>query len=252
MTTAPEPNEKTTTAHWDQVYGTQPRMRLPSSLNIGTLNLKRLLRRYARPGHRFLEIGCAPGKMLAWAQHDLGVRASGLDYSEPGVEFTNRLLSTLHIPADVRCENVFATSFAPGSFDVVFSAGVIEHFDDPRELVAKHVELLAPGGVAVITVPNYGGVMGTLQARLDPANLAIHNTGIMNEAALKQTAPATGVSARVFRWGRFSPWILNLSPTLPARIAQLLSIAGNAAGLLQPFDIAALAPLFVLEIRKPR
>lgn len=245
-------NEKTTTSHWDGVYSTEPRMRLPSPLNIGTLNLQRLLRRYARPGLRFIEIGCAPGKTLAWADRALGMKVSGVDYSEPGVAFTKKLLTTLGVNADIRCEDVFNTTFAPGSFDIVFSAGVIEHFDDPRDIVAKHVGLLAPGGVAVITVPNYGGLYGRIQGRLDPDNLAIHNTRIMNVASLRALAPSSGGSARAFAFGRFSPWIVNLAKAIPGKLALAASLAGNLVGLAQPLDIGALSPLLVLEIRKAK
>jgi 2-polyprenyl-3-methyl-5-hydroxy-6-metoxy-1,4-benzoquinol methylase len=200
---------------------------------------------------RFLEIGCAPGKMLAWAQKELRVRASGLDYSVPGVEFTTRLFSALGVEADLRCEDVFKTTFAPGSFDIVFSAGVIEHFEDPRDIVARHVQLLAPGGVAVIAIPNYGGVLGRMQEKLDPANLEIHNTRIMNEKSLAELAPAGNYRVRSFAWGRFSPWILSLSRMLPSKAALGLSMLGNLAGLAQPMDMRAIAPLLVLEIRKP-
>jgi 2-polyprenyl-3-methyl-5-hydroxy-6-metoxy-1,4-benzoquinol methylase len=242
-------NAKTAKSHWDAVWTTEPRLRLPRPYSIAELNLHRLLRRYVRAGSSFLEIGCAPGKTLAWVGARLGARVSGLDYSEIGIAFARRLFGSLELAGDLRCEDVFATTFERASFDVVYSAGVIEHFDDPRPLVTQHFDLVRPGGLALITVPNYGGWYGRLQGRLDPANLGIHNLGIMNPAALRALAPA-GARASAFYAGRFSPWLLSLDRTLPRALALLASHLGNALGQLQPWEVAALAPLVVLALEK--
>ena len=161
-------NEKTSKRHWDKLWANPARMRYPSSLHVGIRNLQNLLRTHVRPQSRFLEIGCASGTMLAWVRHTLKAEVSGLDYSELGIAFNRRLFEALGISGDLRCEDVFKTTFEPASFDVVFSAGVIEHSEDPRELVARHVDLLSENGVAVITVPNYGGWLGKVQGSSIP------------------------------------------------------------------------------------
>jgi 2-polyprenyl-3-methyl-5-hydroxy-6-metoxy-1,4-benzoquinol methylase len=242
-------NEKTSKRHWDTLWERPARLRHPTSLHVGIRNLRDLLKGHVRPGSKYLEIGCAPGNLLAWVRHKLRADVSGLDYSEPGIAFARRLFDALGLAADLRCEDVFKTSFEPGSFDVVFSAGVIEHFDDPRDLVAEHVKLLAKNGVALITVPNYGGWLGRVQGRLDPENLAIHNVGIMNPTALRALAPAGSV-AKAYPFGRFSPWVLSLKKGMPSPLAFLAAQVGNLAGLVQPVHVGALAPLLVLEIRR--
>jgi SAM-dependent methyltransferase len=198
-----------------------------------------------------LELGCAPGKILAWTAVKLGARVSGLDYSEQGITWSRRLFDTLGAHADLRREDVLKTSFPRGSFDLVYSWGLIEHFDDPRPLVRAHLELARSGGLALIGVPHYGGIYGRLQASLDPANLALHNLRIMNPDALAALAPrdlATAVKG--YPAGRFSPWLLNLDQRLPGPVARLANYALNGVGLLQPIDIAALCPLLVLEMRR--
>jgi len=241
-------NEKTSKPHWDKLWANPARLRYPTSLHVGIRNLRNLLRTYVRPQSRFLEIGCAPGTMLAWVRHALKAEVSGLDYSEPGIAFARRLFEALGLSGDLRCEDVFKTTFEPASFDVVFSAGVIEHFDDPRELVARHVDLLSENGVAVITVPNYGGWLGKVQGKLDPENLAIHNLRIMNPEAMRSLAPRNCAS-KAYYSGRFSPWVLSLNKGMPRALALVVAYTGNAAGLLQPLDLPILAPLLVLEIR---
>jgi 2-polyprenyl-3-methyl-5-hydroxy-6-metoxy-1,4-benzoquinol methylase len=236
--------------YWDGVWSRPPRLRLPSGVNILTRNLQQLLSRRVKPGMRFLEIGCAPGKLLSWVAKRLRATVSGLDYSQRGMAYARQLFEHLGIPGDLRCEDLFATTFAPGSFDVVFSAGLIEHFEDPHQIVARHVDLLKPGGMAIISIPHFGGVYGFLEARCHPQNLAIHNLAIMNCRSLARLAPASASRVRTYPAGRFTPWILSLDQVLPRRAAFLASWALNGLGLIQPLDIEWLCPLLVLEMRR--
>ncbi len=241
---------KTSIEHWNTTWVRRPRPRLPTGLEVGTRNTQDVLRRRIRPGMKVLEIGCAPGKMLSWVAKGLGADVSGLDYSPQGVDVTRWLLGEMGIDADIRQEDVFETSFAPASFDVVYSNGVIEHFEDPRELVAIHVRLLRPGGIAIILIPNYSGVYGRLQRHFDPENLAIHNLAIMNEEALRNLAPRSGdESVNVYRTGLPSPWIVSWQRRWGG-IGRLFSWALNGVPLVLSVRIPSLCPLLVLEIRR--
>jgi 2-polyprenyl-3-methyl-5-hydroxy-6-metoxy-1,4-benzoquinol methylase len=243
--------EKTTVAHWNEAWARGVRARLPSSLDINVRNYQALLSPHVRPGMAFLEVGFAPGKMLAWVAQRLGAVVTGVDYSPRGVEVAKGLFKALEITADLRCESIFETTLKPSSFDVVYSAGVIEHFEDPRPIVAKHMELLRPGGIALIHVPNYGGLYGSLQGRLDPDNLALHNLRIMSLHALRALAPQQpDLTINAYTWGRMSPWILSLPRLGIGRAGTALSWSLNGLAQLQPFKIDALAPMLVLEIRK--
>jgi 2-polyprenyl-3-methyl-5-hydroxy-6-metoxy-1,4-benzoquinol methylase len=244
-------DELTTRSHWDAAWAAPPRWRLPSGLSVATRNMQRILRREVRPGMRVLELGCAPGKILAWAAADLGARVAGLDYSERGIGWSRMLFERLRLPADLRCEDVFHTTFTPGGFDVVYSFGLIEHFEDPRGIVRAHLALVRPGGKAIISIPDYGGIYGRLQRRLDPANLAIHNLEIMSVGALRQLAPPElSGDVRCYRAGRVSPWQLSIERKLPRPVGRTLSYVLNGIGLLQPADIAPLCPLLVLDITR--
>lgn len=242
---------KTTADYWDGAWSMSPRMRLPSGLWIGVRDLQRFLRRHVKPGMSVLEIGCAPGKTLAWLAKRLEAQVAGVDYSERGLAFARALFRALGIDGDLRCEDVFATTFPPGSFDVVFSVGVIEHFDDPREIVRRHVTLTKPGGIAVIAIPNYGGIYGRLQRRFDPANLAIHNLEIMSPPGLTVLAPSDLIDGvRAYPAGRLSPWLISFEKRWPAGLARTVSHLLNGVGLLQPMDVTPLCPTLVLELRR--
>jgi hypothetical protein len=87
--------QKTEPAHWDAAWQLPVRVRLPSRLNVDVLNMMCLLARHVRSGTRYLEIGCAPGKMLAWVASTLRAEASGLDYSETGIAQCRSLFTAL-------------------------------------------------------------------------------------------------------------------------------------------------------------
>jgi len=243
----------TTQQYWEGVHAGQPRMRLPSLLIASTRNLQRLLRGYIRPGMDVLEIGFAPGKQLAYVASVFGARVTGLDFSLHGVTFAKTMFERLGITADLRCEDVFATTVPQNSFDFVYSVGLIEHFDDPRPLVRRHVEFLKPGGTAIILIPNYRDLYGHLQQYFDPDNLTIHNLNIMTCDAMKALAPIELLSeCQTTRVGRIDPSQVSPHKRWPAGLAKVFHLGFNTLGVLQPFDIAALCPWIALRAVRAR
>lgn len=236
---------KTTLAYWDTQQDALPNTRWFAPFDPGTRALLRLIAKSTAPGSSFLEIGCAPGKMLAYAAMKCGARVAGIDYSPRGIGISRRLHRANGIASDLRAEDVMETSFAPASFDCVFSAGLVEHFDDPRAVLAKHVELARPGGRIVVAIPNYGGIYGRMQAWLDPENLAIHNLAIMSRKALAaQFNPAEVESVEAFPLGSPSLWSVTLNRPMLQRAAGLI-------GNLLP-TIPALAPCLAAVAIKRR
>lgn len=137
------------------------------------------------------------------------------------------LFKHLKIAADLRCEDV--------SFDVVHSASVIEHFDDPSEISRIHVELLKPGGVALITVPHFGGVYGHLARYFCPDLLSLHNLGIMSVGALRRLAPTHLVSH---------------VEAYPSVLASTLTCFVEGFAWLQPLSVGPLCPSLVLRMTR--
>jgi SAM-dependent methyltransferase len=118
----------------------------------------------ARPlaGLRLLEVGSGVGLTVA-AARKRGIEAFGI---EPGGD---EFEGTLQVSWDVlreggihseviRGANGEQIPFPDNHFDLVFSSNVLEHVDDPPQVVAEIVRVLKPGGHAQIVVPNYGSL----------------------------------------------------------------------------------------------
>lgn len=240
--------DRATVNHWDQSWSAAPRMRLPKPIFVSMRDRMNLLKKYVRPGMRYAEIGCAPGKLLAYAAAVLGAEVTGVDYSEQGIKWNRQLFDALNLRGDLRHEDIFATTLPERSFDVVHSSGVIEHFDDPSEMVRMHLKLTKPGGISLITIPN---LTGFYKRFTSPAALAIHNLNVMNRDALFKTCPAELTeSAEVFPFGRFSMSTTTIGHNASPLLRHPLFAAFDMIGFLQPFIIPALCPHLALVIRR--
>ena len=244
-------NEITERDHWEGFHETIPRLRLPSRLVITTRNIQNLLKQNISSGDEVLEIGFAPGKQLSYVAANYQAKVSGVDYSEHGIETAQRLFSALGIEADIRCESVFETSFSDGSFDFVYSIGVVEHFKDPTEVIQKHVELLKPGGKALIAIPNYGGIYGRVQAWFDQSNIDIHNLDMMSESAFAAFINSDEVAeVKSYSYGRFDPSIISWRAKLPRIFAKIINYTGTFIGHLLPSKLGFASPWLILEVRR--
>lgn len=96
-------------------------------------------------GKDVLEIGCGLGshsQLLAEA----GARLVSIDLTERGVQTTRERLKVRGLQADVRQMDAENLEFAPGSFDLVWSWGVIHHSTAPERIAQQVHRVLRPGG----------------------------------------------------------------------------------------------------------
>lgn len=126
-----------------------------------------------------LEVGCAPGKWLAFMNTEFGLKPNGIEYSEAGMKATLRNFQLLGlVSGSVRTGDFFKIK-PDKQFDVVMSFGFIEHFSDVDEVVRLHKEWLKPGGTLILGVPNFRGIYYYLQKILDKNLLDKHNLDVM-------------------------------------------------------------------------
>ena len=101
---------------------------------------------------KFLDVGCGEGFALSTLKGQ-GWDVCGIDYSSYGTDVHNPDCSKfLKIGDFTSLANEFVS--AQEEFDLIWLINVLEHAREP-EVILKHLkDILAPGGVIAITVPN--------------------------------------------------------------------------------------------------
>lgn len=146
---------------------------------------------------KIIEIGCAPGHKLTQFAARYGYEPYGVEYTALGADATRKTFMRHHIPPEhVFLKDFFDADFQRAhryAFDVVMSFGFIEHFYDPRSALAAHVDMLRPGGLLLIMIPNIRGIYYPLLRFLEPHVLAIHNTEIMKKKIFQNLFQSIGM-----------------------------------------------------------
>jgi SAM-dependent methyltransferase len=159
-----------------------------------------------------LEIGGAPGQYLMYMAKAYKYQPHSLDYSETGNEQTLRNFRAARMQVRVYKKDLFAGNCERDmpQFDLVYSLGFIEHFDDLNEVVKRHVALLKPGGTLLLGTPNLRGIYRFFLCRTAPDHVAVHNLDTMNLSNWDSFENELGLK-RLFRGyiGGFEPSIMN-------------------------------------------
>jgi hypothetical protein len=130
--------------------------------------------------------------------------------------------------------------------------GLIEHFQDTQEIIQKHSEQLANGGVLLITLPNFKAINGWFQQQFDPENYAKHNIACMDLALLATIARRLGLSnIEVGYHGGFMLWFENENqrPLLGRLLKKMIWLPLKIVSKLIPQN-KWLSPYIVLTAQK--
>jgi 2-polyprenyl-6-hydroxyphenyl methylase/3-demethylubiquinone-9 3-methyltransferase len=130
-----------------------------------------------------VELGGAPGRWLVYVHRAYRHRVALVDYSPVGVAQARAALRAEGIDAAIHQGDIFDPNLDVGRFDVVYSLGLVEHFDELTPVLAAHARFARPGGLVVIGMPSYRGVNRLLKRWLQPAGYAVHNVDTMRLAA---------------------------------------------------------------------
>jgi SAM-dependent methyltransferase len=163
----------TDVAFWERDWwqGKRPeRLRLYRDVDFETV---RLLHGEAA-GSRVLEVGAGGSRVLPYLARHFGYTVFGSDFSFAGCLLLRANLALQQVEGGVVCEDFLQSSLPADAFDLVYSAGLIEHFDDLGAVVAEHLPLIKPGGRLVLMVPNLQGFQGRIMRRLAPSLWAVH------------------------------------------------------------------------------
>ena len=211
---------------------------------------RRLLKRL--PGHpgdapRVLDVGCGRAVLLE-AMAGLGAECHGLE--REGFDTADASSEvTLHRGA------VDSLPFGPGRFQLIILWHVLEHLEKPGEAIQQLADLLSPGGLMAIAVPN----IDSLQARwfgadwfhLDlPRHLwhfSPQTLALLWRSAGLEKAGASGFSAEQDLFGFIQSLFNSLLPGTPNRLYKAMQ--GNSRYNLPAWlaGAACMAPFALME-----
>jgi len=101
-----------------------------------------------KPSGRLLDVGCSNGAFVKRA-NEYGYEAEGVEVSSDVIELVQRVN-----PVKIHCGEVSALNLPPKSFDVITLHDVMEHYYYPRQEIFLLRDLMKPGGILVIDVPD--------------------------------------------------------------------------------------------------
>lgn len=108
-------------------------------------------------GKRVLEIGCGMG-LHTELMLRAGARLTSVDITDRAIETTGKRLALKGLKGDLRRCDAESLPFEDGSFDFVWSWGVIHHAPRTGRIVRQIARVLAPSGEARIMVYNRDGM----------------------------------------------------------------------------------------------
>lgn len=186
--------------------------------------------RTLKPTGRLLDFGCGNG---AFAQHmsEVGFDTVGVEPFSLGATQTAERLELIQAPFE-QIEGRL------GSFDIITLWHVLEHLRRPVEVLQRLASHLAPGGLIVISVPNFGSLQRqAFQGgwfHLDPPRHVIHFEGPTLDACVRRAGLVPAAEKRFLPEYGSSGWIQSaLNAILPHQnyLYELVKDRGALTGM---------------------
>lgn len=152
--------------------------------------IRSIVRKYVKPPFEFLDIGCGNGSLLKSLEHAFpGSHATGVDgYLEALINARRRTKTATLVLQDLAKQTWQEFS---RTYNVVTLLDVLEHLDQPED-VLRHVRaLLKPNGIVIVSVPAHQWLWSerdvflghrkrynrrTLRALLEQSGFRVHHT----------------------------------------------------------------------------
>lgn len=133
----------------------------------------------AKKPETVIEIGAYPGRYIAYFAAKYGLKVTGLDYNSD----QNKIKESMDIMGVKEYDYIQADFFnhqTTKKYDLVFSNGFIEHFDDFKTTMDLHLNYLSDGGSLLLMIPNKNYMRKYYGKFLDKKNLDVHNLNSMH------------------------------------------------------------------------
>lgn len=184
----------------------------------------KFLKKHTNIKKSMLEIGCMPARFLAHIASQYGYYPEGIDYISGSKKACEETLLNSGINEFNIIENDFFKWTTSNKYDLVCSFGFIEHFNNPKSIVDKHIMLLNNYGLLIIEIPNFSGLQKYIHKWLDRENYENHNISIMNLSFFREVIIERKLRLMFLGYygGFFNFWWENKSPSIIQLIAYII------------------------------
>lgn len=179
------------------------KMNLETTTNVGLHEflLERVLKQYAKPGERAIDLGAGSGRFALLLQ--------GMGWDVIGADKDSAVFKAPipFVKIDLDAPD-FGHELGHGSFSLVTAIEVIEHVESPIRFLRNSCRLLKPEGVMIFTTPNVDNLPARIKFLLtdkirmmDDVGEPTHISPVFWDLFVRQFLPRSGlklVEHRVF------------------------------------------------------
>ncbi len=158
--------------YWDSVWVQKDTSKKLYSINkkeqfyfklVGIINsyIKDYIKK--NKNYKIIEIGCGGSStfpILINSSNNLKIY--GIDKSPNACKFVSEMDIYKDKSIDIICGDALELPLKHNYFNIVYSIGLIEHFENQKDIIKSHVNLLKKGGLLVILIPNLMGFQASL------------------------------------------------------------------------------------------
>lgn len=139
---------------WEDVWSREGLLPQIVSGGRGVYNyfFRHFFRRYTRSDARLLELGCGTSTLILSLAPGFA-EVVGLDISEEALKISRKNADKLGVKNATFLRGDCLDLQYENEFDIVWSQGLMEHFEHPELVAREHYKAAKKGGVALISVP---------------------------------------------------------------------------------------------------
>lgn len=111
----------------------------------------KILKKYSRKSSSILDLGCGDGTRLDYLSNSTN-KCVGIDISGKAITLAQKQ----YPKCEFKVANLEKIPFKNNFFDLVYSAFVLEHLQNPQKVIKEAIRVLKIGGIIILMAPNFG------------------------------------------------------------------------------------------------
>lgn len=179
-----------------------------------------------------LELGCGSSRYLMFFNRIAGLTTYGIDFSPEGLHLLELMAEQHGANHHLYYGDMFSLDLSGKKFDIVFHAGLVEHFSDLDLFFSRCRFFCRDGGLMIFLMPNMQNLAWRWHKNLCPSNFKAHIR--YTESDILSAARKGFEILLACPWGY--PQIYAGGPP-ESVLARILKYVNNALALLISFGI---------------